>query len=294
MKEEGAVVFISRYRWLYMFLACMFFLSQGRVVFGFDVHDLKTPESFIYDAQTASYFISNINGFPSEKDGNGFITRLNRLGEITAMDFISSGNVKLNAPKGMVIVGETLYVTDIDTVKSYNKRTGAFQKEFPLKKSIFLNDITVNREGVLYITDTARNSIYRLIPESGKSSVYIEDETLSGPNGLAFDASGTLFVASWNSGIILKIEDGRPVRLPVTALKNLDGLDFDSEGNLYVSDFTSGLICRITKNNKVSIILRGLASPADINIDRKSNLLMIPLFKKNSAMTFALELSLVE
>lgn len=37
---------------------------------------MKTPESVRYDADLDAFFVSNINGNASEKDGNGFIVRV--------------------------------------------------------------------------------------------------------------------------------------------------------------------------------------------------------------------------
>ena len=40
-----------------------------------ETDSMKTPESVRYDADLDVFFVSNINGNPSEKDGNGFIAR---------------------------------------------------------------------------------------------------------------------------------------------------------------------------------------------------------------------------
>src|SRR5215831_5594658 len=37
---------------------------------------MKTPESVRYDPDLDAYFVSNINGNPSVKDGNGFIVQI--------------------------------------------------------------------------------------------------------------------------------------------------------------------------------------------------------------------------
>ena len=89
---------------------------------------MKTPESVRYDADLDAYFVSNINGNPSQQDGNGFIVEV-RAGNTTAWRRCSceggKNGVTLNAPKGMAIVGDTLWVADIDVVRAFNKRTGA-------------------------------------------------------------------------------------------------------------------------------------------------------------------------
>jgi hypothetical protein len=66
--------------------------------FGFEVPDLKTPESFIVDSSSGEYYISNINGSPVHRDNNGFIAKLRSDGSIVARTFIKGGayGIELN------------------------------------------------------------------------------------------------------------------------------------------------------------------------------------------------------
>ena len=91
------------------------------------VDSLQTPESVLWDATTDMYFVSNINGNPSVKDNNGFISRVKPDGVIDSLHFIQGGRggVTLNAPKGLAVRGDTLWVTDIDAVRAFSARTGA-------------------------------------------------------------------------------------------------------------------------------------------------------------------------
>ena len=62
----------------------------------------STPESVIFDAETGTWFVTNINGGPSDKDGNGFISRLTSDGAVDSLHFVQGGRggVTLYAPKG--------------------------------------------------------------------------------------------------------------------------------------------------------------------------------------------------
>jgi hypothetical protein len=88
----------------------------------------KTPESVMYNAKEDVYLVSNINvdGIPTKKDNNGFISKLAPDGTVLNLKWIAGGanDVTLNAPKGMAIVGGTLYVTDLDTVHELLERPG--------------------------------------------------------------------------------------------------------------------------------------------------------------------------
>src|SRR3712207_268076 len=76
----------------------------------------RDPESVRYDADLDAYFISMMNGFGSYKDNNGYIVRV-PAGEPSQLTiFAESGKngVRLDAPKGMALQGDTLWVADID------------------------------------------------------------------------------------------------------------------------------------------------------------------------------------
>ena len=119
--------------------------------------NLKVPESVRYDAELDVFYVSNINGNPSQKDNNGFIAkvRADSTGVVTMLAEGGKNGVTLNAPKGIAIKGDTLYVADIDAVRMFNRRTGAPLGSVDLRaqKATFLNDVAVGSDGV-YITDT--------------------------------------------------------------------------------------------------------------------------------------------
>ena len=101
-------------------------LLQGSIAAALQVSGLEAPHSFLADPVSNSYFISNINGESEARDNNGFITKLSDDGRITAFKFIEGGrgDVTLHAPKGMAVVDHVLYVTDLDTLRAFDKTTG--------------------------------------------------------------------------------------------------------------------------------------------------------------------------
>src|SRR5215813_10716960 len=91
------------------------------------IDSLQTPESVLWDQSQDVYFVSNINGNPNAKDNNGFISKLSPEAGPTTLHFIDGGKngVTLNAPKGLAVHGDTLWVTDIDAVRAFSATTGA-------------------------------------------------------------------------------------------------------------------------------------------------------------------------
>src|SRR6266699_2366237 len=175
------------------------------------VAGFSTPESVLLDSAQDIYFVSNINGSPTAKDNNGFISRVRPDGAIENLKFIEGGRagVTLNAPKGLAVAGDTLWVADIDVVRAFNARTGAPIDSVKFDSAsaggggaVFLNDVTVASTGAIYVTDTGirfddvgnvlhpgPDRVFRIGPDRAVT-VAVRGDTLGRPNGLALDAAG--------------------------------------------------------------------------------------------------------
>ena len=90
------------------------------------VTDLQTPYSFVSSQSGKEYFISSVNGEPEAADNNGFITKLDANGKLVHLKFIEGGTagVTLHAPKGMALIGQTLYVADLDHLRAFDITNG--------------------------------------------------------------------------------------------------------------------------------------------------------------------------
>src|SRR4051812_50217257 len=88
---------------------------------------MDVPESVKYDSTMDVFFVSNIVGTPSVKDGKGFIAVVRADSTNVMRMLVESGKTDkalvLNAPKGLAITADTLWVADIDVVHAINKRT---------------------------------------------------------------------------------------------------------------------------------------------------------------------------
>ena len=127
----------------------------------------KSPESVCYDVERNFIYVSNINGGPDEVDSNGFLTKMNLSGEITKLYWIEG----LNAPKGMDIFENKLFVTDITRIVEINLDTDSISAAYRIDGSKFLNDLTIDNEGGIYISDSQTNNIFYL--KDGNISVWM-------------------------------------------------------------------------------------------------------------------------
>jgi sugar lactone lactonase YvrE len=263
----------------------------------------KTPEAVRFDPTDDVFFVSNINGPPSGKDNNGFIARVRAEGgEVDSLLFIAGGRggVTLNAPKGLALTGDTLWVTDIDVVRAFDKKTGRAIASYPVRGAIFLNDITAGPDGALYITDTGirietsgmshpgPDRIFKLT-RSGEASTAFQFDSLIGPNGITWDEENQRFlIASFAGTSILGWKPGDSTTTTIATGKGqFDGVERLSDGRVLISSWADSSIYVLDGSALVRAV-PGVASPADIGVDTKRNRVAVPLFEGNRVELFAI------
>lgn len=243
---------------------------------------LTTNESVIYDTKRDILYISNIAGKPDSLDGKGFISKVDLMGKITDTMWVEG----LNAPKGMGIIADTLYVTDINNVVKINIETGEILKKYPVENSEFLNDITTDN-GKVYMSDSNKGNIHML--ENDKISI-IKD-SLSGPNGLLAD-NGQLLVALWNDKTLNTLDPSTgEITKRTEGIENPDGIVALGDGSYLVSSW-NGKVHLVNSDWSKELILDTTAdevSAADIEYISDKNLLLIPNFFKNTVSAYKLE-----
>jgi hypothetical protein len=114
------------------------------------------PAAAIYDAQSDTYLVSNVNGDPLEKDDNGFISRVAPDGKVIELKWIDGEMAAktLNAPKGMAVSDSRLFVADIDAIRIFHRTTGASLGVLKIPKASYLNGVSAAPNGTVYVSDT--------------------------------------------------------------------------------------------------------------------------------------------
>ncbi|HEX6308637.1 MAG TPA: SMP-30/gluconolactonase/LRE family protein [Longimicrobiales bacterium] len=255
---------------------------------------LQTPESVLYDERADLYLISNINGEPVGRDDNGFISRVRPSGEVEQLKWIdgASESVTLNAPKGMALRGDTLFVADIDSVRAFHRTSGA-----PLGArgvsgvSSFLNDLAVGPDGTLYVTDTGMDAAFsptgtdavHRFTESGSEPIATAPQVTS-PNGILVTEGGLIVVGFGGNAVQrfpLNGAGGGPEQVAQLPAGQLDGVVRTSDGSLLVSSWEAQAIFRIAPDGQVSAVVENVEAPADIGYDSRRHRVLIPLFSGN-------------
>ncbi|HZS11219.1 MAG TPA: hypothetical protein VFA38_03145 [Nitrospirales bacterium] len=258
---------------------------------------LQHPDSFVADPAGTQYFISNMNGDTEARDNNGFITKLDKSGSVAHLHFVQGGvgEATLHAPKGMTVVGRTLYVADLDAVRAFDTASGRTVVTVPVHGE--LAGLAHDGHGLLYVSEPGGNTIYRIDTAHGHAvSVVARDAALAGPRGLAVHpTTGHIIAVSWDKGKILDVTpNGAIVELVSNSFfssrfSHLSGVDFDSWGNMYVSDFAAGKIWRMAPDRQFKVIAEYLPAPAGIGVDREKHLILVPYAADNVAEMNGLE-----
>lgn len=243
---------------------------------------LETPESVLFDPEADIYLVANINGSPGARDGNGFISQISPAGELQDLKWIdgTAEGVTLNAPKGMALTGDELWVADIDTVRIFDRRTGEPVGEVAVPGASFLNDVAADADGTVYVTDSTTGAIYRIAADRS----FEEAARIAGPNGV--QARGGLILVTASPGQILLLEaNGAQIEAYSVPSGALDGLIWLEDGSMIVSSWAASAIYYLDPAGEATELFAGLPSPADIGFDSRRRMVLIPHFDDNRVET---------
>ena len=258
--------------------------TQSVLSRAFIVSKLRGPEAVVHDEEQDVYFVSNVDGSPAAKDGNGFISRITPDGAIAQLKFIDG----LDAPKGMAIRGDELWVADIDRVRAFDRTTGKELRTVDLAPSgaVFLSSIAVGPDDAVYVTDSdvhikglrervrAGNGRVFRVGENGEVEVAEQGEELHSPTGIVWD--GTRFLIAQGYGNeVLAWNRGMHPKAVLRGPGAYDGIVVLPNGTVIVSsDHDEGL--HVGRTGELRPLFARRPTPGGIAFDRKRNRLLIP------------------
>lgn len=243
---------------------------------------LKVPESVLFDGKNNVLYVANIEGKePWGKDGKGSIGKVGTDGKIIAVDWVTG----LNAPKGMGLYNNQLFVADIDRLVVIDINKGTVVQTIPVDGAQGLNDVSIDNKGVIYVSDSQTKKVHRV--DKGAATVWIEN--LQGPNGVLLHKddlyvldNGGLYKVQKDK-ILAKIADG--MEGGTDGIENVTGKDFLvscwSGSIWYVKGDGSKEHLLDTRDQKIN--------SADIGYNAKNRMVYVPTFWKNSVVAYQLK-----
>lgn len=280
------------------------------------------PESVIHDEVDDVYLVSNIAptlGFPNAMDNNGFISRIYPDGSIAELKWIEGGiaGVTLNGPKGLAIVDDVLYVSDIDFVRMFDRVSGEPLGQVPVPYVPFftwLNDLAAGPEGDVYASDSGlglacpppavfcpsgTDALYRIASDGTLTLVAI-DPGLQGPNGLVAVGSNLFYVPIWGTKVYRLNPSGKLRSEAQLSGTFLDGIVRLNNGSLLVSSWIPPAIHWVDPTHGNVAVIKTFAIvdpadplanevPADIGYDKTRGRLLIPFLTFNRVSIYPVE-----
>jgi hypothetical protein len=254
------------------------------------------PESVDFDLAHGIFIVSNLNGKPLDKDGNGYLSKVSHDGKMIQEKWITG----LNAPKGIVMQGFKLYVSDIDQLVEVDTRTSKVTK-YDAVGAKFLNDTAIDADGNVYVSDIAKATIWQL--KDGKMSLWYDKSDLMNPNGLRVIRGNKLLVAGYGRGLHDDDSTDTPGHLLTIDLKtkelkdlgdarpvgNLDGLERDYHGGFFATDFFHGALYDIHKDGSFDTLLTLKPGSSDMDANDNGKSIVIPQMLENEITGYSVK-----
>jgi len=243
---------------------------------------LKVPESVLFDAERSVLYVSNIDGEPWKDDGRGSIAKVGLDGKIVAVDWVTG----LSAPKGMALRGKLLYVADMDRLAVVDVEKGVLVDIIRVDGAKGLNDVTMDENGMVYVTDSQLKRLYQIQPQTRVIGLLAEN--LKGPNGVHFSKGAVYFL---DDGSLFRLQDTGKVLISTGKPGVGDGLESVGGGE-YVVSYWPGVIDYVKADGSRETLLDTSAekiSSADLGYDAKKRIVYVPTFFKNSVVAYQLK-----
>jgi sugar lactone lactonase YvrE len=327
MKVEKRAFLVARYRALLSLVSTLLFVACARaerpvpksgeareqppgVRLVASMANFRSPESVRYDPDQDVWFVSNIAGFGSDKDGRGYIVRIDASRLDSSSIFAISGvnGVHLDAPKGMAIQGDTLWVADIDVLRGFDRRNGlpVATIDFTAFKPTLLNDVAVGPDGTLRVTDSGILMTEKGVLRPGGDKIFSvgagrvvtvlqRGPQLGEPNGITWDSAGGRWIVvgfrRFNATVDAYARDMSASQKVSASGGEFDGVEVLPTGAVVYTCWTDSSV-HVVADGRDEKLVRFVPEAADIGYDRKRGVIAIPLVMMDQVAFYALPSSI--
>lgn len=241
---------------------------------------LLTPESVIYDKNNDVFYVSCMGTSPTAShDGDGYIAKVGPNGKIIKNRWVTG----IDEPTGLALVGDILYVANLDQLVSINTKTAEIIEIQNIENTTFLNDVASKPNGDVLIAESDLDALF--IKSGDEISLLFQDDELGGLNGIFCGEDRTLLTGS-GSGKLYSLENDTLTVL-ADSMNGADGVEKYYDG--YFISSWKGHLFYLDKNGKKTKILDTEAdklNAADIDVIEDQNLIIVPTFFANKLMAY--------
>ena len=245
---------------------------------------LRTPESVLFDPGQKVLYIACINGNPTPDNKGSYITKLGLDGKVMKLKFTDN----LNSTKGMGILGNKLYVTEMTQVAEIDLASGRILNRYPVDGSKFLNDIAIDtKKGVVYVSDSNDSKIWAIT--NGKANLVLSDAPLKGTNGLLFE-NGQLLIGNGDGSLLSMDPATKKLTTVAKVTGGIDGIVALGNKQYMVTEW-GGKIWHVQAGGKTELKMdtsKEKINSADIGYNPTTNVLFVPTFFHNTVKAYSL------
>lgn len=240
---------------------------------------LSDPESVALAADGRTLYVANVAGEGDARDGNGFISRISLGGKMLQRQWVTG----LDAPKGAIVAGGRLYVSDIDRLVEIDTATAKVVARHAAPGATFLNDVAVAPDGTVLVADSGTGRIFAL--KAGAMTVWSADPELKSANGLLPEAD-RLLVTTMEGKLLSMDYRTRMAKVLATGLGQADGVA-RADGDNYLVGEWPGRLFYVTPDGKTKTMLDSRARETYINdFIKVGDLLIVPNWKPGSVTAY--------
>lgn len=225
-------------------------------------------------------FVSLIDGAPWEADGRGGVAIMDRDGKNYRGDWVKG----LNAPKGMGVYGDHLYVADLSDVVVIDTRSGTIEKRIAIPGGSGLNDITVSDAGSVYVSDSRTGRVWKI--DEDRPQLFLD--SIAGVNGLKAVGKDLLVLGGKS---FLRVDAGKQVTKIAELPQGGDGIEPVGNGD-YLATSWSGFIYYVHADGRVETLLdtsKEKKNTADIGYDPVKRIVYVPTFNAKTVVAYELK-----
>ena len=241
---------------------------------------VAVPESVLPDFKQNILYVSLIDGAGWDADGKGGVGKLSPDGKNYNGTWITS----LNAPKGLGMYKGKLYAADLGNVVVIDIAKGVIDKKIAIDGASGLNDITVDHDGNVYVSDSKTAKIWRI--SNDVATLYLEN--IKGANGLKAIGDDLIFA----QGKTLQKADKQKLITRIAELPNgIDGIEPVGNGDFIVTAW-QGYLYYVSANGNIETLLdthEAKKNTADIGYDPVKKIVYVPSFNGKTVAAYSLK-----
>ena len=232
--------------------------------------DLRMPESALYDKERNIIYVTSFDR--DGRRGQQFISRVTTDGKIETLKWVDG----LVRPTGITIFKDKLYAVERTGVAVIDINTGKIIERLPIPGAVFPNDVEIDKDGIIYVSDNVKSIIYRYINE--KFEEWLTGGEVIRPNGLGMFNNKLYFGTTGFPALYsADLKNGKITKIAQFDFGAIDGIKMDKNGNFLVAIYRGGRLYRVSPSGQITKLLH---SPdtycADFDYIAEHNLIVIP------------------